>query len=188
MLLIQLTGLSGAGKTTIARKTQEQLASKQIRSEVVDGDDYRKTISRDLGFSKPNRMENIYRLGILSNLLACNGIVTILSAINPYEEARQQVCSYGSHVKTVWIDCSMETLYQRDPKGLYRKASLPDNHPEKINNLSGINDPYEPPASADLAIDTTLESPEQSSARLVSYIVAILEELKQNQYIHLLPA
>ena len=181
MLLIQLTGLSGAGKTTIARRAQALLKTMNIATEVVDGDEYRKSICRDLDFSKDGRMENIYRLGIICDLLSKNGIVSILSAINPYEASRQQVSSYGNHVKTVWINCSLDTVYQRDTKGLYKKALLPDDDPQKINNLTGINDPYEPPNDPDLVIDTTSESEEESTAQLVGFIVETLQTLNINK-------
>jgi len=181
MLLIQLTGLSGAGKTTIARRAQALLRTMNIATEVVDGDEYRKSICRDLDFSKHGRMENIYRLGTICNLLSKNSIVSILSAINPYEASREQVSSYGSHVKTVWINCSLDTLCQRDTKGLYKKALLPDNDPQKLHNLTGVNDPYEIPGEPDLIIDTTIETEGESTAQLVEFIIESIRTLDANK-------
>lgn len=171
MLLIQLTGLSGSGKTTIAYRAKNDLQKMGISTEVVDGDEFRKHLCKGLSFSKPDRIENIRRLGIVGNLLAKNGIISIISAINPYETARNELKQFGSHVKTVWIYCSLNKLIQRDPKGLYKKALLPDGHPEKVTNLTGINDPFEEPSQPDLVIDTTKETEKESTARLLEFIL-----------------
>lgn len=153
MFLLQLTGLSGTGKSTLARALQRRLAGEGIVAVVIDGDDYRKTLCRDLGFSAADRKENIRRLAREADCFCQRGIVAILAAINPYEEIRNEVTQrYGA--KTVWVQCDVRLLVQRDPKGLYRRALLPNGDPEKIVNLSGINDPYEPPSSPDLVIDT----------------------------------
>lgn len=175
MLLIQLTGLSGSGKSTIANGVKKLLEKDNYKVEVVDGDVYRKALCPDLGFSKEDRNENIRRLGFVANRLATNGVIAILAAINPYEKSRQELTSYGSHVKTVWINCEVETLIKRDTKQLYKKAFLPENHPEKINNLTGVNDPYEIPINPDLRINTHLEPEQESIEILYSFI---LEEIQ----------
>ena len=171
MLFIQLTGLSGSGKSTIANGVKNLLESNGFRVEVIDGDIYRKKLCPDLGFSKEDRHENIRRLGFVSNKFAVNGIISILAAINPYEEIRKELSDFGSHVKTVWIDCDLELLIKRDTKQLYKKAMLPDGHPDKINNLSGVNDPYEPPENPSLIINTSIESKETSIKTLFDYIM-----------------
>lgn len=171
MLFIQLTGLSGSGKSTIAGGVKKLLESNGYRVEVIDGDIYRKKLCPDLGFSKEDRHENIRRLGFVSNKFAVNGIISILAAINPYEEIRKELALYGPHVKTVWIDCDLDILIKRDTKQLYKKAQLPDDHPEKINNLTGVNDPYEPPETPDLIINTGIESEEASIKMLFDYIM-----------------
>lgn len=171
MLFIQLTGLSGSGKSTIANGVKEMLQNNGFRVEVIDGDVYRKKLCPDLGFSKEDRNENIRRLGFVSNKFAENGIISILAAINPYEEMRKELTFYGLHVKTVWINCDLNTLIKRDTKQLYKKALLPDDHPDKINNLSGINDPYEPPETPGLVINTSYESEETSIRILYDFIV-----------------
>jgi adenylylsulfate kinase len=176
MLLIQLTGLSGAGKTTIANGVKKLLEQKAYRVEVIDGDIYRKILCHDLGFSKEDRHENILRLGFVANLLATNGVIAILAAINPYEEIRRELRKYGPHVNTVWINCDIETLIKRDTKQLYKKAMLPDNHPGKINNLSGINDPYESPQNADLVIHTNLKPEDECIKTLVSFILKKIQQ------------
>ena len=139
--------------------------------EIIDGDIYRKKLCPELGFSKEDRNENIRRLGFVANLLATNKVITILAAINPYEAIRNELKEYGRHVSTVWVNCELETLIKRDTKQLYKKAFLPEDHPEKINNLSGINDPYEIPPNADLVIHTHLESEQQSIEALVDFIL-----------------
>lgn len=171
MLFIQLTGLSGSGKSTIANGVKKLLESNGLRVEVIDGDIYRKKLCPDLGFSKEDRNENIRRLGFVSNKFAINGIISILAAINPYEEIRKELSEYGPHVKTVWVDCDLGLLIKRDTKQLYKKAMLPDDHPDKINNLTGVNDPYELPENPNLIINTTSESEETSIRILYDFIV-----------------
>lgn len=171
MIFIQLTGLSGAGKSTIANGTKELLVKHKYRTEVIDADVYRKMLCPDLGFSREDRNENIRRLGFVANLLSANQVIAILAAINPYEAVRQYLSAYGSHVKTVWIDCDINTLIKRDTKLLYAKAMLSDGHPEKIYNLTGINDPFEPPVDPDLIIHTDKEQVNESVKKLFDFII-----------------
>jgi adenylylsulfate kinase len=180
MLFVQLTGMPGAGKSTIANRVKAMLLENGIRTEVLDGDVVRKKLWPDLGFSKEDRHENIRRLGFIANLLATNDVIAIMAAINPYEAIRKELAGYGGHVKTVWVKCDIATLVKRDPKQLYKKALLPDNHPDKINNLTGINDPYEAPEDPDLVIDTSCEKEEQSAARLYNYIFEYLPSQHNN--------
>jgi adenylylsulfate kinase-like enzyme len=109
--------------------------------------------------------------------------VVLIAAINPYEQARQELSMlYGA--KLVWIDCSIDILRLRDTKGLYRRAFLPGDHPEKLNNLTGVNDPFEHPKQADLIIYTHLEPVQVSAGRLTAYILSLplpLEELTDQQ-------
>jgi len=166
-----MTGLSGAGKTTIATQTMEWLAALQVPLEVIDGDIYRKTLCKDLGFSPADRMENIRRLGALAHSCSLRNIPVIISAINPYESARARLkAAYGA--KTVWVDCPLAVLMERDTKGLYRKALLPDGHPDKVMNLTGINDRYEAPENADLVLHTGQETPEESVEKLTRFILS----------------
>ena len=170
MLFIQLTGLSGSGKTTIAEGVKEKFLSKGIKIEIIDADIYRPILCPDLGFSKTDRQENIRRLGFVANLLAVNGVIVILAAINPYQEIREELNAYGPHVKTVWINCDLDTLFERDTKQLYKRSQLADDDNNKVKNLTGVNDPYEAPKNADLVIYTNMETKEESIERFYNYI------------------
>ena len=176
MILVQLTGLSGAGKTTLSYNVKSELQKLDYKVEVIDGDEYRQTLCKDLGFSKQDRCENIRRLGFVGTVLAKHEIIVLLAAINPYEEARRELKQKSAFVKTVWINCDLETLRKRDTKGLYRRAFLPDGHPEKINNLTGVNDPFEIPQNADLIIETDRETIAESSRRLLDFILANIKK------------
>lgn len=173
-MLIQLTGLSGAGKSTIAAGVKELLDKAGYASIIIDGDEYRKTLCKDLGFSKEDRFENIRRLGKLAFSLTGKGAIAIIAAINPFEEIRKELRDeYGA--KTVWVNCDLEELIKRDTKGLYKKALLPDNNPDKIHNLTGINDTFEEPVAADLVLNTTSEMPVESAEKLYQFILSILQ-------------
>jgi adenylylsulfate kinase len=176
MIFIQLTGLSGAGKSTLATAVKELLQDDGYKVEIIDGDVYRKKLCPDLGFSKEDRNENIRRLGFVANLLATHGVISILAAINPYEEIRRELSAYGPHVKTVWISCDLQTLMKRDTKQLYKRAMLPNDHPEKIHNLTGVNDPFEEPADPDLVIDTANSSEAESGRLLYDFIIRLIEK------------
>ena len=172
MILIQLTGLPGAGKTTLSYNVRRELQKRGCKVEVIDGDEYRATLCRDLGFSRSDRLENIRRLGFVGKKLAQNGVMVLLSAVNPYEEARRELRESFAPVKTVWIDCDLETLRERDPKGLYRRAFLRDDHPQKLNNLTGVGDPFEIPQDADLVIKTNQETETESTEKLLNFVLA----------------
>lgn len=170
MLLIQLTGLSGAGKSSIAALTRDLLREKNHTVMLVDGDECRKTICKDLGFSREDRHENIRRLGMLADKYVKAGHITIIAAINPYEAIRKELSKeYGA--LTVWVHCSREELFSRDTKGLYKRTLLPDDHPDKVSNLTGINDSYEEPADPALIIQTHTESLSASAQRLADFIL-----------------
>lgn len=168
-LFVQMTGMSGAGKTTISRAVAKKLKSQGYKLELIDGDEYRKNVTKELTFSKKDRLENIHRLGFIGKVLSRNNVIAILAAINPYEEAREDLASMGA--KTVYIKCGLEELKRRDPKGLYKRALLPDGDPNKISNFTGISDPYHPPNDPDLVIDTEYDTIENSVDKLYKFIV-----------------
>jgi len=170
-MIIQLCGLSGAGKSTLSGIVKMKLDEYGIPSEIIDGDDYRKMLCRDLGFSKADRCENIRRLGFVANKLSAHGVVAIISAINPYNEVRAEIVSSYRDVQTVFVDCPVAALIKRDTKGLYAKALLPDGEPGKISNLTGINDPFDIPANPDLYINTARKKKESCADDLFSFII-----------------
>jgi adenylylsulfate kinase len=171
-MIIQFCGLSGSGKTTLAERVSTLLKQQNVKCEIIDGDVYRKVLCADLGFSKEDRNENIRRLAFVASKLSAHGVVTIICAINPYDDIRREVSAKYPNVKTVYIDCSIDELVRRDTKQLYYKALLPDGHPDKINNLTGINDPFDAPSACDLIIKTDAETIEESAQRLLRFILA----------------
>jgi adenylylsulfate kinase len=162
--------MSGAGKTTLAEHTKTELSALNIRAEIIDADEYRKYIIKDLGFSKEDRVENIRRLAFIAAKFSSHNIISIICAINPYEEIREELKNKYTNVKTVFINCEIPELIKRDTKGLYKKAFLPDNHIDKIYNLTGINDPFEIPKKPDLIINTDKENIETSTERMIQFI------------------
>jgi adenylylsulfate kinase len=179
MILVQLTGLSGAGKSTIADMVSKKLSEQNIPVEVIDGDNYRNSpINRGLGFSIDDRKMNLERLFYIGTILLNHNIVVIIAAINPFEELRKQFSATSSRVKTVWIACDMDTLVKRDTKGLYKRAILPDEDKEKVSNFSGISSPYEKPVHPDLIIDTSNQAVSKSVEKLHRYILSEINKLK----------
>lgn len=162
--------MPAAGKTTLAKAARIKLQSTAIQVEVVDGDEYRKTICADLGFSRDDRAENIRRLAAVAAGFSQQGKVAIISAINPYEDVRQWVSNSYNHVLTVYIQCHLDSLVERDPKGLYKLALLPDGSHGKIYNLTGISDPFEAPLAPDLTIVTSFMEVDSAVEQLVSFI------------------
>src|SRR6266513_3432242 len=165
------TGLSGAGKTTIAELVRPELERRGLSVEWLDGDDVREHLSKGLGFSKEDRDANIDRIGWVASRLTRHGAAVIVSAISPYREARRQaremVEANGTFIE-VFVDASVEECARRDVKGLYEKAFKGE-----IKEFTGVSDPYEPPSSPELVVDTEQHSAEESAA----LVVAKLEEL-----------
>jgi adenylylsulfate kinase len=163
------TGLSGAGKTTIAEIVERELRERFGKVEVLDGDIVRTNLSKGLGFSREDRDINILRIGFVADLLTRNGVAVIVSAISPFKEARDQVRrSIGDDFIEVFVDAPLEVCAERDVKGLYKKAFAGE-----IEQFTGVSDPYEPPAAPELHIKTDEEEPHDSARR----VVAKLEEL-----------
>lgn len=169
-LVFQFCGLSGAGKTTLANGLSTVLQGKGYSVKVIDGDVYRQTLCRDLGFSKADRIENINRLGNYAASQRDEFDFIFIAAINPYQEGREAVWR-SCKAKLIWMKCNIEVLIERDTKGLYQKALLPDGHPDKIYNLTGLNDSFEIPVKADLIIDTYLQRIEESLKITTDFMV-----------------
>jgi adenylylsulfate kinase len=156
------TGLSGAGKSTLAGMAAAELRRRGHRVEVLDGDEVRTNLSKGLGFSKEDRDTNIRRIGYVCNLLARNGVIAIAAAISPYREIRDEVRGQHERFFEVYVDCPLETLVERDVKGLYKKALAGE-----LKGFTGVSDPYEPPLKHELTVATGRETAQESLVRLL---------------------
>jgi adenylylsulfate kinase len=154
---IWFTGLSGAGKSTLAEMLYHELRRREMKVEMLDGDVVRTNLSKGLGFSKEDRDTNILRIGFVANLLSRNSVAAIVSAISPYREARNQCRAMISDFVEVYVYATVEECAKRDVKGLYAKALAGE-----ITGFTGVDDPYEPPSSPEILIDTLTEEPDQS--------------------------
>lgn len=170
-MIILLCGLSGAGKTTLARNVKQKLAEVGKSAEIIDGDEYRTNLFKELSYTRQDRFENIRRLGFIAGKFSSHGIVTIISAINPYEQIRRELLDCYPDVRTIFVDCPVDVLIARDTKGLYTKALLPDEHPDKVRNLTGINDQFDVPLCPDLYINTHVNDEEDCTYMLYNFIV-----------------
>ena len=160
---IWLTGLSGAGKSTIARELEQRLRVLGRKVELLDGDVVRTNLSRGLGFSKEDRDTNIRRIGFVSKLLTRNGVATIVAAISPYRSVREEVRQGIGDFVEIYVECPIEELVRRDVKGLYLKALRGE-----IANFTGVSDPYEAPLNPEVAVHTEQESVEESVAKVMA--------------------
>jgi len=174
-VFIQMTGLSGAGKTTLAKNIEHRLKKRGLQVEVIDGDEYRENLCQDLGFSKEDRNTNIKRLSFVGKVLSRNNVICIMSAINPYDSVRKEIKQMNASSKLVYAKCGDETLKKRDPKGLYKRALLPKGDPNRVDNFTGISDPYEAPQAPDLIIDTENLILENALDKLENFIAESIE-------------
>jgi sulfate adenylyltransferase/3'-phosphoadenosine 5'-phosphosulfate synthase len=166
--VVWLTGLSGAGKSTIAGRLSEQLAARGRTPELLDGDEVRTNLSKGLGFSKEDRDTNIRRIGYVARLLARNGAAVITAAISPYREVRDEVRAQTPGFVEVYVRCSLDELVRRDVKGLYRKALAGE-----LPNFTGVSDPYEPPLRPEVVVDSEQETVEESVERVLEALVRL---------------
>jgi bifunctional enzyme CysN/CysC len=165
--VVWFTGLSGAGKSTIANLVEKKLHALGKHTYLLDGDNVRHGLNKDLGFTEADRVENIRRVGEVSRLMVDAGILTLVSFISPFRAEREMarsLVSPGEFVE-VFIDTPLAVAEQRDPKGLYKKARRGD-----LKNFTGIDSPYEAPESPELRVDTTTMSPEDAAERIVEFL------------------
>ena len=165
--VLWLTGLSGAGKSTIANLVEKRLHSLGMHTYLLDGDNVRHGLNRDLGFSDADRVENIRRIAEVSRLMVDAGLIVLVAFISPFRAERAMARSLfdsGEFVE-IFVDTPLAEAERRDPKGLYKKARA-----QKLKNFTGIDSPYEPPDSPELRIDTTSLSAEEAAQRIVSYL------------------
>lgn len=155
-LVVWFTGLSGSGKSTLCRMLAAALAGRGTSVHVLDGDEMRRTICRGLGYSKPDRDENIRRIGFLAASLVRRGEVALVAAISPYRATREEVRQCAGRFIEVWVNAPLEVCEQRDAKGLYAAARA-----GRLDHFTGVHDPYEPPLHAEVECRTDRDSPEQ---------------------------
>ena len=167
---VWFTGLSGAGKSTIAEMLYHEFQARGLKTEILDGDEVRKNLSKGLGFSKEDRDTNILRIGFVANLLTRNGVATICCPISPYKETRDACRDLigSENFVEVYVHATVDEIAaHRDPKGLYKKALAGE-----ITGFTGVDDPYEAPEHPELVVDTLVESPEES-------LLHVLEKLAE---------
>jgi adenylylsulfate kinase len=172
---VWFTGLSGAGKSTLAELLFHELRKRDMRVELLDGDVVRTNLSKGLGFSKEDRDTNILRIGFVANLLTRNGVACIVSAISPYREARNECRGQIRDFVEVFVHATVEECARRDVKGLYAKALAGE-----ITGFTGVDDPYEPPQSPEIYVDTMNEVPPDSLRNILDKLgeMGFIEETK----------
>jgi adenylylsulfate kinase len=159
------TGLSGAGKSTIANIVVDELRHRRHRVELLDGDEIREHLSKGLGFSKADRDENIRRIGWVAALLARNGVISVTAAISPYRAVRDEVRGWIDHFVEIHVATSLAECEARDVKGLYARARAGE-----IPEFTGVSDPYEPPLDPELRVDTAGKTPQQCASEVIAYL------------------
>lgn len=171
--ILWFTGLSGSGKSTLARALEEALFERGCRAYVLDGDNIRHGLNRDLGFSPEDRTENIRRIGEVAKLFTDSGALVLTAFISPYREDRdavRDIMGEGDFVE-VFVECELDVCEERDPKGLYKKARAGE-----IPGFTGISAPYEAPTAPELTVRTDRHSIEECVAQLI-------EHLEENGYL-----
>ncbi|PTX50130.1 adenylylsulfate kinase [Melghirimyces profundicolus] len=164
-LTLWLTGLSGAGKTTISRILEREISGRGLRVERLDGDMIRSHLSKDLGFTKEDRFTQIERVTYVAKLLTRHGVIVIVSLISPYREMRNYPRQHIPPFVEIYVHCPLEECIRRDVKGLYNRALKGE-----IHRFTGIHDPYEPPDNPDFTVYTKEETPEQSAERILHFL------------------
>jgi adenylyl-sulfate kinase len=165
--VLWMTGLPASGKSTLATLAKRMLEERGRYVELLDGDEVRKGLSSDLGLSREDREEHARRVSYLAKVLARNGVISIVALISPYRSSRlraRELIGEQDFVE-VYVKASLAACEKRDPKGLYAKARRGE-----ITNMTGIQDPYEPPLSPEIVVDTELAEPEQSAMALMAML------------------
>ena len=163
--LIWFTGLSGAGKTTVAVALVKELQARGMKIERLDGDVVRQGLTRDLGFSKEDRDKNIERVTFVAKLLSRNGVGVLASFISPYRATRDMVRRETTNFIEVFVNAPLEVCAERDVKGMYAKAFAGE-----IKDFTGVSDPYEEPLNPEITLNTHEETVEESVAKCLTYL------------------
>ena len=165
--VIWFTGLSGAGKSTVANAIEQRLIQEKKHTYLLDGDNVRLGLNKGLGFSEEDRKENIRRIGEVAKLFVDAGVIVATAFISPFRDDRDSVrdlLDEGEFIE-VYVRCSLEECEQRDPKGLYKKARAGE-----IPEFTGISSPYEEPINPELILDSDKESVEELVEKVVEYL------------------
>lgn len=175
--VVWFTGLPASGKTVIASGVAERLKARGFKVELLDGDWVRRTINPDAGFTRDQRRLHLLRVAWIARLLARNGVIVLCSFVSPYRDVRGEVRRIveeeGLRFIEVYVKCSLETCMRRDPKGLYARALRGE-----VRNFTGVDDPYEPPLSPELTLDTERESVEECVDKVMAFMEPLIEGLK----------
>lgn len=164
--VVWFTGLSGSGKTTLAKELERGLRERGLRYvQRLDGDVVRQDLTRDLGFSKEDRDENIRRVTFVAELLSKNGVATMCAFISPYRKAREAARARCHNFIEVYVKCPLEALIARDPKGLYKKALAGE-----ITGFTGVDDPYESPEDPEIIVHTNQETVQESTDKILAFL------------------
>ena len=163
--VLWLTGLSGAGKSTVAAKLAPALAERGHQVELLDGDEVRTNLCQGLGFSRQDRDTNIARIGYVAGKLAKHGVMVLVAAISPYRQARDQVRAAVDSFVEVHVAAPLDTCAERDPKGLYAKALVGE-----IPHFTGVSDPYEPPLGPEIVLHTEAQSVDESVHQVLAWL------------------
>jgi adenylylsulfate kinase len=164
-LTVWFTGLPCSGKSTLARLLHRKLKGAQIGSEILDGDEVRQRLTKGLGFSKEDRIENVRRVAYVAKLLTRNGVIAIAALISPYRAVRDEIKQDIGRCLEVFVDCPVEVCKDRDVKGMYKKAMTGE-----IKQFTGVDDPYEIPLHPDLLLSTSTEPPQVSLSRVLKFL------------------
>jgi len=172
-MLIWFTGLSGSGKSTLAVQLEAQLHARGFKTYLLDGDNIRAGLNKDLTFTDEGRVENIRRIGEVAKLMLDAGVIVLSAFISPFQSDRDQVRSIigSQHYVEVFVNAPLEVCEQRDVKGLYKKARAGE-----VKNFTGINSPYEVPQHPDVVVETGNLSVEESISRLMNFIAPKLTQ------------
>ncbi len=166
-VVLWFTGLPSSGKSTLAHQVERSLFERGCNAYVLDGDNIRHRLNKDLSFSPEDRRENIRRIGEVANLFADSGVIVMAAFISPYREDRDQARALNEPGRffEVYCKCSLEACEERDPKGLYRRARKGE-----VKGFTGISAPYEEPESPELVIETDKHSPDECVSRVLGYL------------------
>lgn len=162
--ILWITGIPASGKTTLARRIVRHFRSQNQEAEVLDGDDIRKVISADLGFSKEDRLENSRRISWIARLIARNGVIAVVATVSPYlagrKEARADATSDGIAFVEIYTRCSQSVAQSRDTRGIY-----------ELKNVTGLGAPYEAPTTAEIVVDTEILGPDEAFAEVLKRLL-----------------